>query len=83
MQPIDDTPALRDYGQAMWLRHTGALAQAIAAENGLPPNDPGCTALAHFALEAPRAARRHDKPREAVIRAFDLLDNGWQAVVSA
>ncbi|GHA09028.1 TetR family transcriptional regulator [Streptomyces tauricus] len=80
---VNGTPALRDYAQAMWLRHTGALAQAIAEESGLPEADPACTALAHFALEAPRAARSHENPREAVIRAFDLLEDGWQALTPA
>ncbi|WP_435884530.1 TetR/AcrR family transcriptional regulator [Streptomyces toxytricini] len=75
---VSSTPALHDYAQAMWLRHTGALAQAIAEESGLPENDPACTALAHFALEAPRVARGHDDPRRAVARAFDLLEIGWR-----
>ncbi|WP_330242428.1 TetR/AcrR family transcriptional regulator [Streptomyces sp. NBC_00525] len=79
---VNSTPALRDYVQAMWLRHTDALARAIAEESGLPEDDPACTALAHFALEAPRAARGHDDPRRAVIRAFDLLEAGWQALAS-
>ncbi|MBX6768191.1 MAG: TetR/AcrR family transcriptional regulator, partial [Actinomadura rubrobrunea] len=30
---VNDTPALRDYYQAMWLRHTAALAEAIAEES--------------------------------------------------
>ncbi|MFD3577447.1 TetR/AcrR family transcriptional regulator [Streptomyces sp. NPDC058644] len=76
---VNSTPALRDYGQNMWLRHTSALARAIADESGLPADDPACTALAHFALEAPRAARGHDDPRQAITRAFDLLENGWRA----
>ncbi|WP_406088885.1 TetR/AcrR family transcriptional regulator [Streptomyces sp. NBC_01013] len=76
---VNSTPALRDYSQAMWLRHTAALAQAIAEEVGLPADDPGCTILAHFALEAPRAARGHNDPRQAITLAFDLLENGWQA----
>ncbi|WP_345097682.1 TetR/AcrR family transcriptional regulator [Planomonospora venezuelensis] len=79
---VDSTPALRDYAQAMWLRHTDALAQAIAEESGLPESEPACTALAHFALEAPRVARGHDDPRLAVARAFDLLEIGWRALVS-
>ncbi|MET9364490.1 helix-turn-helix domain-containing protein [Streptomyces sp. NPDC006632] len=77
---INSTPALRDYQQAMWLRHTDALARAIQEESGLPQDDPACRALAHFALEAPRAARGHDDSREAVVRAFDLLENGWAAL---
>ncbi|MDH6590010.1 AcrR family transcriptional regulator [Streptomyces sp. SAI-133] len=77
---VASTPALRDYGQNMWLRHTTALAQAIAEESGLSPGDPACTALAHFALEAPHAAHTHENPRQAITRAFDLLDLGWSAL---
>ncbi|MFI1159103.1 TetR/AcrR family transcriptional regulator [Streptomyces sioyaensis] len=77
---VNSAPALRDYGQNMWLRHTTALAQAIAEESGLSTDDPACTALAHFALEAPRAARSHTDPRQAVTRAFDLLEQGWSAL---
>ncbi|MFE9600137.1 TetR/AcrR family transcriptional regulator [Streptomyces hokutonensis] len=79
---INNTPALRDYAQAMWLRHSAALARVIAEDSGLPSDDPACAALAHFALEAPRAARGHGDPEEAVTRAFDLLENGWSAVAS-
>ncbi|MFJ4753473.1 TetR/AcrR family transcriptional regulator [Streptomyces sp. NPDC088763] len=77
---VAGTPALRDYGQKMWLRHTAALAEVIAEESGLAADDPACTALAHFALEAPRAAAAHDDPRAAVVRAFDLLEHGWSAI---
>ncbi|MEU6790320.1 helix-turn-helix domain-containing protein [Nonomuraea wenchangensis] len=76
------TPALRDYAQNMWLRHAAALAQAIAEESGLAADDPLCSALAHFALEAPRAAYAHDDPREAIARAFDLLEHGWSHQLS-
>lgn len=64
----------------MWLRHTTALARAIAEESGLAADDPACTALAHFALEAPRAAYAHDAPRQAITRAFDLLEHGWSTL---
>ncbi|MEU3737602.1 helix-turn-helix domain-containing protein [Streptomyces sp. NPDC032198] len=77
---VNNTPALRDYVQNMWLRHTSALAQAIAEESGLPANDSACTALAHFALEAPRTARGNEDPRRAITRAFELLENGWNAL---
>ncbi|MFI5801227.1 TetR/AcrR family transcriptional regulator [Streptomyces sp. NPDC051561] len=76
---VNSTPALRDYSQAMWLRHTAALARVIAEESGRPVDDPGCTALAHFALEAPRVGRGFDDPRQAITLAFDLLENGWKA----
>ncbi|WNI27275.1 helix-turn-helix domain-containing protein [Streptomyces sp. ITFR-16] len=77
---VNSTPALRDYHQAMWLRHTAALASAIAEDDGLPADDPSCTALAHFALEAPHAARTHSDPDQVVTAAFDLLDHGWHAL---
>ncbi|MBD0742572.1 TetR/AcrR family transcriptional regulator [Streptomyces sp. CBMA152] len=77
---VDSTPALRDYAQGMWLRHENALARVIAEESGLPADDPICAALAHFALEAPRAARGCADPRQAVTRVFDLLESGWGAV---
>lgn len=76
---VDNTPALRDYVQGMWLRHAHALARTIAEDSGLPADDPTCAALAHFALEAPRTARGHDDLRQAVARAFDLLEHGWES----
>ncbi|MBM4790756.1 TetR family transcriptional regulator [Streptomyces sioyaensis] len=77
---VNNAPALRDYLQGMWLRHSAALAQVIAEESGLSEADPACTALAHFTLEAPRAARGHDDPRQAITRAFDLLESGWHTL---
>ncbi|MFJ6902010.1 TetR/AcrR family transcriptional regulator [Streptomyces hokutonensis] len=79
---VNSTPALRDYVQGMWLRHTNALARTIAEESGLPADDPTCAALAYFALEAPRAAHGHDDPRQVITRAFDLLENGWHTLAS-
>ncbi|MGG8407756.1 TetR/AcrR family transcriptional regulator [Streptomyces sp. 12297] len=79
---VDNTPALRDYVQGMWLRHTDALARAIAEVSGMADDDPTCAALAHFALEAPRAARGHGDPHQAITRAFDLLEDGWRALTS-
>ncbi|MGW2271901.1 TetR/AcrR family transcriptional regulator [Streptomyces yangpuensis] len=80
LELVNSTPALRDYHQAMWLRHTAALAAAIAEESGRPAGDPACTALAHFALEAPHAARAHPDPDRIITAAFDLLDHGWRAL---
>ncbi|WP_254405500.1 TetR/AcrR family transcriptional regulator [Streptomyces sp. AC627_RSS907] len=77
---VADTPALRDYAQNMWLRHTAALARAIAEESDLAADDPACGALAHFALEAPRTAYGHEDPRLAITRAFELLEHGWNAL---
>ncbi|MFE2586481.1 TetR/AcrR family transcriptional regulator [Streptomyces sp. NPDC059378] len=79
---VSSTPALLEYQQAAWMDYTADLAAAIAEESGLPTGDPACTALAHFALEAPHAVRGHADRTEAIRRAFDLLDNGWQNITS-
>ncbi|OQR63118.1 TetR family transcriptional regulator [Streptomyces maremycinicus] len=79
---VNGTPALLDYQQAAWRDYTADLAAAIAEESGLAADDPACTALAHFALEAPHAVRGRADSAEAVRRAFDLLDNGWQGIAS-
>ncbi|MER5807283.1 helix-turn-helix domain-containing protein [Streptomyces sp. NPDC002033] len=79
---VDGTPALRDHLQNMWLRHAAALARVIADECALPADDPACAALAHFALEAPRAARGQADPRRALCRAFDLLEGGWDTLTA-
>jgi AcrR family transcriptional regulator len=80
---VESNQALRDYGHRMWMRHETALAGAIAEDAGLPEDDPACAALAHFALETSALARGRSDPREAVERAFDLLENGWNAAVGA
>lgn len=78
---IDTTPALREYARRMWLRHENALATAIAADSGLPENDPACQALAHFALEAVTLVYGRDDAESALDRIFALLDVGWVGVV--
>ncbi|MBD0740474.1 TetR/AcrR family transcriptional regulator [Streptomyces sp. CBMA29] len=77
---VENTPALRDYSHRMWLRHQTALARAIAADIGVPADDPSCAALALFALEAPSLTRNHPDPRHALNGAFDLLTAGWSAL---
>jgi AcrR family transcriptional regulator len=74
---IDTTPALREHARRMWLRHENALAAVIAADAGLPEDDAGCQALAHFALEAVTLVRGRDDAESALDRIFALLDTGW------
>ncbi|MGW8943526.1 hypothetical protein [Streptomyces koyangensis] len=52
--------------------------RALVEESGLPADDPACTALVHFAREAPHAARGQDDPGAVLDRAFGLLDSGWR-----
>ncbi|WP_413803782.1 TetR/AcrR family transcriptional regulator [Streptomyces iranensis] len=75
----ESTPALREYGRRMWMRHETALAAAVAEATGAPEDDPGCAALAHFALETVSFARGRGDARQAIEAAFALLEHGWPA----
>lgn len=61
------------------MRHEHSLAGAIAEDPGLPADDPTCAALAHFALDAGAMAESADDPELSVRRAFDLLEQRWNA----
>ena len=76
---VEQTPALREYWERMWMRHAGALGAVIAEELGREPDDLASAALARFVMEVPTlAAGRHD-PRATVETVFDLLIHGWQS----
>jgi AcrR family transcriptional regulator len=75
---VNSTPALRQYSQRMWTRHTDALAAAIAAETGADPDDLACVSLARFVLEIPVLTAGRPDRRTAVDRLFDLLEHGWR-----
>ncbi|MER7727900.1 TetR/AcrR family transcriptional regulator [Streptomyces sp. NPDC096323] len=75
---VDGSPALREYGERMWVRHAGALGTAIAEELGREPDDIACAALARFVLDVPALATGRQDPRAAVEAVFDLLTHGWR-----
>ena len=79
MALVRGTPALSDYWRRMWVRHEDALSRALAAETGMPEGDPGCAALAHFALETSALAIRSDDPARTIEAAFAILEHGWRA----
>lgn len=75
---VNSTPALRQYSQRMWTRHTDALAAAIAAETGADPDDLACVSLARFVLEIPAITAGRPDLHTAVDRLFNLLEKGWR-----
>jgi AcrR family transcriptional regulator len=79
MALVRSTPALSEYWHRMWMRHEDALSHVLAAETGAPEADPGCAALAHFALETSALAIRSDDPASTVEAAFTILKHGWRA----
>ncbi|MVU77074.1 TetR family transcriptional regulator [Nocardia sp. ET3-3] len=78
---IEETPALSSYFRKMWGRHEGALARAIAEDLGRAPDDVAVVSLAHFVFGALEVARRGEDPAGDLERIFELLENGWGAIV--
>ncbi|MFF1449731.1 TetR/AcrR family transcriptional regulator [Streptomyces sp. NPDC058274] len=76
---VDRTPALREYGERMWMRHADALSAVLAEELGREADDLACSALARFVLEVPILAKGRHDPRATVETVFDLLIHGWQS----
>lgn len=76
---VDQTPALREYAERMWMRHAGTLSAAVAEELGRDADDLACSALARFVLAIPTLAKGRHDPRAAVETVFDLLIHGWQS----
>jgi AcrR family transcriptional regulator len=74
----ENTPALREYGKRMWMRHETAVARAIAEEIGAPRDDVTCAALARFALAARDLVAKHPDPERAAAEIFGLLEYGWR-----
>jgi len=79
---IEATPSLRRYSEQIWLRHTDALASAIAEDLGRLSDDLDAATLARFVLDIPALIRTRTNPRQAVQHVFDLLARGWEATTS-
>jgi AcrR family transcriptional regulator len=79
---VQETPALREYSRAMWLRHENALARALADQTGRPHGDLLCAAYARFTLETLAFANSHPDPVAAIDQACLLLDQGWTTAVA-
>ncbi|QFZ20278.1 TetR/AcrR family transcriptional regulator [Saccharothrix syringae] len=75
---VDSTPALREYAERMWTRHTDSLAAAIAGEFGVDHDDLACAALARFVLQIPALTRNRPDREAAVGQVFDILARGWE-----
>lgn len=80
---IQEAPALVAYERAMWLRHEGALAAAIADELAADHADPRIRLFAHFVLESWSVVDVSDDPLVVLDATFALLEPGWLAVEPA
>jgi AcrR family transcriptional regulator len=78
MKLVDDTPALADYWQKMWMRHERVLARVLAKDLGRRENDLWCSAMARFVLDAIGLAERSRHPARMMEVAFGILEDGWR-----
>lgn len=74
---IDSTPALKEYGDRMWLRHADALALVIAEELGTSEPSRRVRAFARFVLQTQALALTDAEPVAMIDAAFGILDAGW------
>lgn len=77
MQLIADTPALHDYASRMWLRHEGALAEAIAQTTGQSEPDAETRVYARTVLQLQLLAFEHDDAAATIEAGFRILERGW------
>ncbi|MYU14332.1 TetR family transcriptional regulator [Streptomyces sp. SID8361] len=74
---MEDTPALIDYAEKMWLRHEDALVAAITEELGLEEPSGEIRLYVRFALQIQLVAVREADPAPTIDAGFRLLDKGW------
>lgn len=74
---LDQTPALREYADRLWARHSDDLAAVIAEASGRPENDLRSATLARFVVQVPALIRERTDPAAAANEIFDLLRDGW------
>ncbi|MGO2658409.1 TetR/AcrR family transcriptional regulator [Mycetocola reblochoni] len=80
---LDETPALREYGARMWLRHGDALAATIAAEFGLDAPTPEIRVYARFVLQMQTLVTDSEEQLATLEAGFSVLDHGWAPVEAA
>ncbi|MER7489165.1 helix-turn-helix domain-containing protein [Streptomyces sp. NPDC126497] len=74
---VDGTPALREYEEAMRLRHAESLATAVAADLGLSPVPTACRTIARFVVDAYSLAREAADPEDALDEIFRMIEAAW------
>ncbi|WP_405700754.1 TetR/AcrR family transcriptional regulator [Streptomyces sp. NBC_01383] len=74
---IDESPALREYEESMWLRHAESLATAIAADPDLSQTTTASRAIARFVIDAYSLAREAPSPDAALDEIFRMIEAAW------
>ncbi len=80
LEMVEQNPSLRAYEHEMWVRHEGALAEAIAEALGLAEPTPEVAAYSHLLLSSREHMAAAPDPGRARDAIFAILDAGWTAV---
>ncbi|WP_029150136.1 TetR/AcrR family transcriptional regulator [Microbacterium indicum] len=80
MRFLHETPALRDYGARMWLRHGDALSEAIADALGLDEPTTEIRVYARFVLQLQTMVTESDDQVATLEAGFEMLERGWAPV---
>ncbi|MGK4591452.1 TetR/AcrR family transcriptional regulator [Amycolatopsis sp. w19] len=79
---IDGSPALREYEDAMRLRHAESLAAAIAADPESARSATACRTIARFVLDAYSIGREAADPEAAVDEIFRMIEAAWEVTAA-
>ncbi|MER6666121.1 helix-turn-helix domain-containing protein [Amycolatopsis japonica] len=79
---IDGSPALREYEDAMRLRHAESLAAAIAADPESARSATACRTIARFVLDAYSIGREAADPEAAVDEIFPMIEAAWEVTAA-
>jgi AcrR family transcriptional regulator len=74
---MEQSPALIDYAERMWLRHEDALTAAITEELGLARPSDEIRLYVRAALHVQLLAITQDDPAATIAAGFRVLDRGW------
>lgn len=75
---VDESPALREYDEAIRLRHAESLAMAIAADPDMLRSTTACRTIARFVIDAYSLAREAADPEAAVEEIFRMIEAAWE-----
>lgn len=74
---VDETPALSDYSQLIWLRYEKLVADAIAEDAGVAEPTDAMKVFARFVLQLHAMSSRCPDPVAMLDAGFRILEQGW------
>lgn len=83
LELVASAPSLNDYGQRLYQRYEGVIADAIAEDAGLAEPTDEIAIFARLVLQLDLLATASDHPVEMLSTGFALLRRGWEGAGTA